>query len=402
MNTASPIYLDHNSTTPLDPAVAAAIADCWSQGYLNPASQHRAGQLARRALEKSRSSIISLLGGRSKGMDADSLVITSGGTESNNLALVGMTLAGFEQQQERHPAALPADYQVLVSAIEHPSLMGAAEYLARLGFSVQRISVDRQGRVALDHLESLLQQPTLLVSVMLANNETGVIQVIEQIAKLCQQNGVLLHTDAVQAVAKIPVHFRNLGVSALSFTAHKFNGPRGVGGLLLRHGVQLKPILFGGFQQMARRPGTEDVASVVGMEVALRLFFEHPERMDRVAALRDQLQIRLLQLIPDAVVIGGTEKRVPSTLNIAFPGIDRQAFLMAADLIGIALSTGSACASGSSETSPVLKAMRLENEVLESAVRISLGVTNTPDEIEIASCHISSIINHLRQQERRE
>lgn len=398
MKTNPLIYLDHNSTTPLDPTVAAAMVNCWSLGFLNPASQHRAGQLARRALEKSRSSIISLLGGKSKGMDADSLVVTSGGTESNNLALIGMTLAGFNKLKQQHPSALPGDYQVLVSAIEHPSLIGAAEHLARLGFLVHRISVDPRGVVSLDHLESLLQRPSLLVSVMLANNETGVIQEIQELAKLCQQYDVPFHTDAVQAVAKMPVHFRELGVSALSFTAHKFSGPRGIGGLLLRHGVPIEPILFGGFQQMARRPGTEDVAALVGMEVAMKLYFDHPDRMQRVAALRDHLQTELLVQIPDAVVIGGSAKRIPSTLNIAVPGINRQAFLMAADLVGIAISTGSACASGSSDPSPVLTAMGLENEVIESAMRISLGVANTSDEIEFAIRHISSIIKQLRQQ----
>lgn len=398
MKTDPLIYLDHNSTTPLDPAVAAAIADCWSQGFLNPASQHRAGQWARRVLEKSRSSIISMLGGKFRGMDADSLVVTSGGTESNNLALIGMTLASFEQQKQRHDSASPVDYQVLVSAIEHPSVIGAAEHLARLGFTVQRISVDPLGVVSLDHLESLLQRPTLLVSVMMANNETGVIQEIRKIAQLCQKHNVPLHTDAVQTVAKLPVHFRDLGVSALSFSAHKFNGPRGIGGLLLRHGVQIEPILFGGFQQLARRPGTEDVAALLGMEVAMKLFFDHPDRMERVAALRDDLQSRLLSQVPDAVVVGGSAKRIPSTLNISFPGINRQAFLMAADLVGIAVSTGSACASGSSEPSHVLSAMRLENGVIESAIRISLGVTNTSEEIETASRHISSIIKQLRRQ----
>jgi cysteine desulfurase len=398
MNPQPLIYLDHNSTTPLDPVVQAAIDECWSRGYFNPASQHRPGQLARKSLENSRASIVRLLGGQYQGMSNDSLVVTSGGTESNNLALIGMTLAAFEKQRLTAAATRPSDFQVLVSAVEHPSLVGAAEHLIRAGFSVVRIPVDQQGRVSLDRLSNLLERRTLLVSVMLANNETGVLLDLAGVVRVCNQFGVPVHTDAVQAVAKVPVNFRNLGVAAMSFTAHKFNGPRGIGGLLLRHGVSLQPILFGGFQQMGRRPGTEDVALLKGLEVALDLFSTKPERMQQVAVLRDRMQTRLLSEIPDAIVIGGESERVPTTLNLAFPGVNRQALLMAADLAGIAISTGSACASGSSEVSSVLMAMGLENEVIESAVRISLGVTNTAEEIELACRHISKIVKNLRQR----
>jgi cysteine desulfurase len=397
MNSEPAIYFDHNSTTPIHPEVAKVIADSYAVGYLNPASQHQFGQLARRSLEAARSSMVNLLGGQSKGMDADQLIITSGGTESNNLALIGLTLAKFEESKRLAPDSNPGDYCVLISAMEHPSVIGAAEQLARLGFSVRRIGVNQHGIVDLQQLGLLIDGQTLLVSIMLANNETGVIQPVREAAEICWRQGVWIHTDAVQAVGKIPVHFTNLGVDAISFTPHKFHGPRGIGGLLLKHGTGIQPILFGGFQQMARRPGTEDVALTLGMERALRLFVEEPEHYRRVAEFRDRLQSELAAQIPAAVVVGAAVERLPTTLNIAFPGVNRQAFLMAADLAGVAVSTGSACASGSSETSPVLLAMNLPESIAESAIRISLGATTTAVEIEIGARRISSIIKHLCQ-----
>jgi cysteine desulfurase len=392
------IYLDHHSTTPLHPQVAQVLAECYAQPFYNPASQHRAGQIARRALEDARRSIIQMLGGESQGMKSDTLILTSGGTESNNLALIGLALHAFEQRNREQPPLGAGKPSVLISAIEHPSTLGAGEQLARLGFEVQKIEVDRHGVVKLEHLESLLQSPTMLVSIMLANNETGVIQPVKQAAGICQRQGVLMHTDAVQAVGKVGVDFRDLGVAAMSFTAHKFNGPRGIGGLLLRHGVELQPTLFGGFQQMARRPGTEDVALTMGMEKSLKIFFEDPQRMDRVAQLRDQLQSELISDFPQAIVIGDKAQRLPTALNIAFPGLDRQAFVMAADIAGVAVSTGSACASGSSETSPVLRAMKLPEAVCESAIRISLGAMTTAEEIEMGAGRISNILKQLWQR----
>lgn len=390
-----PIYLDHNSTTPIDPAVIAAMQPCWEAGYLNPASQHRFGQAARRRLEQSRTAIAKMLGAVTTGMATDQLVFTSGGTESNNLALLGLATQQLSPDGPLTDSntSLP---QVLVSAIEHPSTIGAAEQLARLGFKVRMIPVDQHGVCCLDELETMIQQPTALVSLMLANNETGVVQPVAEAAAICRANNILLHTDAVQAVGKIPVNFHDLCVDALSLTAHKFNGPRGVGGLLLRHGVTPQPILFGGFQQSAIRPGTEDVALAVGMQTALELFLQQPERMLTVTALRDFLQTELMKQIPEAVVVGNNAMRLPTTLNIAFPGINRQSFLLAADIEALAVSTGSACASGSSELSPVLLAMGLPKNVIESAIRISLGVTNTRAEIEMAIARIVGLVRRLK------
>ena len=386
------IYLDHNSTSPILPQVAQAIAQAHAEQFVNPASQHRPGQTARRKIEQLRLAIAKTLGAQCEGMQTDQLIFTSGGTESNNLAILGLT-SGDNNLEDGQ--ANPK--RVLISSIEHPSVFGAAQQLVRLGYEVEKIPVDRKGVVDLAALESLLQRPAELVSIMLANNETGVIQPIQQAAEICRQRSVLIHTDAVQAVAKIPVDFGQLGVDAMSFTAHKFGGPRGVGGLLVRSGITPQPILHGGFQQSAIRPGTEDVALTAGMHRALELFIEAPDqRQQRMAELRDQLQNGLITEFDDLVVNGDGADRVPHTLNISFPGIDRQSFLLAADMAGLAISTGSACASGSSELSPVLLAMGLEKEVVEGSIRISLGVSTTPEEVAQSVTRIGKIISVFR------
>lgn len=390
------IYLDHNSTSPIDASVARVIADCYAAGYLNPASQHRPGQIARRKLEQLRRQMSAMLGARVTGMETDQLVLTSGGTESNNLALLGLAAACHRKSPINGDD--PTLGRVLVSAIEHPSIIGAAEQLSRMGYDVHRIPVDQNGVCRLDALQALVAEPTCLVSIMLANNETGVIQPIAEAAKICRDREIVFHTDAVQAVGKIPVNFLELGVDAMTFTAHKLGGPRGIGGLIIRHGVALDPILFGGFQQMAIRPGTEDVALAAGMCRSLELYFENPEtRFEHLSTLRDRLQTNLMTELPDLVVNGLNASRVPHTLNISIPGVDRQSLLLAADMAGLAISTGSACASGSSELSGVLLAMQLEKEVVAGSIRISLGVSNTEAEISESTRRIVNIIEDLRR-----
>jgi cysteine desulfurase len=390
------IYLDHNSTTPIDPSVAAVIADCHSAGYMNPASQHRPGQLARRKLEEIRRRVAEILDANCVGMQTDQLIFTSGGTESNNLAILGLV---GESAGKTSSLATPtsSSRRVLISAIEHPSVFGAAEQLVRLGFDVEKIPVDSNGVIDLDALNDLTDQPTELVSIMLANNETGVIQPVRLAADLCRQKGILIHTDAVQAVGKIPVSFQSLGVDALTFTAHKLNGPRGIGGLLLRHGVTPHPILFGGFQQTAIRPGTEDVALAAGFRQSFELFVDDlPNRSKQMSTLRLSLEQALLSRFADLVINGVGAERVPHTSNISFPGVDRQSFLMAADMSGLAISTGSACASGSSELSPVLLAMGLELPIVEGSIRISLGISTTPQEVDESVHRIAQIIKSIR------
>lgn len=387
------IYLDHNSTSPILPEVAQAISDAHARQFVNPASQHRLGQAARREIEDLRTSIAKMLGAQCDGMQTDQLIFTSGGTESNNLAVLGLASRGDTADQGGNTNSK----RVLISSVEHPSVFGAAEQLVRQGYKVEKIPVDGNCVCDLNALEEMLRQPAQLVSIMLANNETGVIEPVKAAADICRSRGVLIHTDAVQAVAKIPVDFQKLGVDAMSLTAHKFGGPRGIGGLLVRSGVTPQPILFGGFQQSAIRPGTEDVSMVAGMHRALTMYFDAPDqRYAHLAELRDQLQNGLMERFDDLVVNGGSADRVPHTLNISFRGIDRQSFLLAADMAGLAISTGSACASGSSEPSPVLLAMQLQKEVIEGSIRISLGVSTTQEEVTQSVNRIGEIISVFR------
>jgi cysteine desulfurase len=382
------IYLDHNSTTWIDPEVSAAMAECFAARMANPSSQHRLGQIARSRLEFLRTDILQMLGARTRGMQADQLIFTSGGTESNNLALIGMALDTL--------GGIPPLNRILVSAIEHPSVLEPARQLASRGFSVETIRVNSQGQVDLLDLERRLQQPARLVSVMAANHETGVLQPIQEIASLCHRYSVPVHTDAVQAVGKIPLDFSRWDVDAMSFTAHKILGPRGIGGLVLKAGFRPFPLLFGGFQQTGIRPGTEDVCLPTGLWKSLQRCLESSQsRIDHMGRLRDNMQSRLTSQC-ECVVNGANVDRLPNTLNIAFVGVNRQEMLLAADLEGVAVSTGSACASGSSERSPVLVAMGLPDNVIDSSIRISLSPLTTEDEASLAVDRLIEIVHRLR------
>ncbi len=380
----APIYLDHNSTTPIDPRVVEAMVRAWQDCGANPASQHAAGRQARRMLEEAREGIAELLGARTGGMNADRVIFTSGGTEANNLALRGLSPAAFRDQKPR----------LAISTIEHPSILATAVELERLGALVQRLPVDNQGIVQLP-----ITLNTHVASVMLANNETGIIQPVETFAAICREGDAVSHTDAVQAIGKIPVHFRELGVDAMTVAPHKFHGPLGIGALVLRHAVDLQPQLLGGFQQAGLRPGTENVALVVGFHKALDLAAgEFQERVGRMHGLRDGMERFLSDRFPDLVIVGKQAPRRLPTSCLSFPGLNRQALVMALDLAGVACSTGSACASGSSEPSPVLMAMGLPRVVVEGAIRLSLGAFSTTAEVAEASRRILNTVNHLRSR----
>ena len=383
------IYLDNNSTTPIDPRVVEAMVRVERDGLANPASQHHLGRRARRLLEEAREGIASLLGADVTSFHADQLIFTSGGTEANNLALFGLSAARQASTSDRS--------QVIVSAIEHPSVLESAKVLEGRGCPVVRLGVSTDGVVDEQALQAALQQPTAIVSVMLANHETGVLQPVERLASLCSIANVPMHTDAVQAVGKHPVNFRALKVSALTLTAHKFHGPPGIGALLLRNDSKLEPTLFGGFQQGGLRPGTEPVALAIGFHEALRLaHVEQQERVERMARLRDELARALREAFPDLLGAGEDSLRLPHTLNLALPGINRQALLMALDMAGVACSTGSACASGSSEPSPVLTAMGLPQHAIEGAIRLSLSAVTTDLQAAEAVQRIVRCANTLR------
>jgi cysteine desulfurase len=379
------IYLDYAATTPLAPQVVDGINTTMQMGHYNPASQHRAGRAWRKILESERELVASMLGANTEGMHADRLVFTSGGTEANNLALLG--LAG------REPC------RVLVSAIEHPSVMGAAEELLRRGFTVQKIRVDTSGVLSLDHLRELLQQsPTpKLVSVMLGNNETGVLQPVAEVARHCHEHGALVHTDAVQAVGKRPVSFTELGIDAMTVAAHKIYGPVGIGALLLHHDTKIEPQLFGGFQQGGIRPGTESFVLAVGFRDALQLVTqEDPDHGARLGQLRQSFESQLQEELDQVVINSESAERLPHISNVAFLGVDRQQLFLALDFAGVYCSTGSACASGSSEPSPVLQAMGLSDDVIASSLRFSFGSPTTPTQIDEAAQRIVGCIKDLR------
>lgn len=382
----TPIYLDNNATTPTHPEVIAAMTQVLRAGLGNPSSQHGAGRRARRVLEDARSEIGRWLGARTTGMDADQVIFTSGGTEANNLALRGLIRR-------------PTD-RILVSAIEHPSVTATAESLRIQRAAVSSIPVTKQGVVDLSALERQLRDaPTALVSVMLGNNETGILQPVSDVVRLCRHHGALIHTDAVQAVGKIAVDFRELGVDAMTVSAHKFHGPIGVGVLVVRAGVRVEPVLLGGFQQAGLRPGTESAGLAVGMARALQEWdSERGTRPLRLGKLRDDFELGLKRELPEIVVHGAEVDRLPHTSCIGFPGLDRQALLMAFDLAGVACSTGSACASGSSQRSPVLVAMGAPEPVLDGSLRFSFSVFNTANEVREAVHRISRIVKDLRQR----
>lgn len=382
-----PIYLDHNATTPVRAEVVEAMARCWREAPANPASQHRWGQAARRRLEQLREGIATLLGANPTGTPPDRVLFTSGGTEANNLAIRGIAQARSPQE--------PA--QLVISAIEHPSVLEPAEALLEQGWRLDCLGVDTTGVVRTTELPNLLSQQTALVSVMLANHDTGVVQPVAEVARLCRERGVPLHSDAVQAAGKWPIGFRELGVSALSIAAHKFRGPLGIGALIVRGDLTLKPTLFGGSQQWGLRPGTESLPLVVGMYTALELWQqEQQELAERMIRLRGQFERGLARSLEGIVIHGEAAPRLPQTSNVAFLGVDAQIVLMALDLAGIACSLGAACSSGSAEPSPTLLAMGLPRATVDSSLRFSLGATTTPAEIDEAVRRIVSVVGQLR------
>lgn len=371
------IYLDNNATTPLLPAVWESMRPYLTEVFGNPASAHAIGRRARRALEDARESLAAHLGAQT-----DEVHFTSGATEANNLALFGM-------------CGDPPGH-LLASPIEHPSVAEPLRRLAESGFTLDTLSVDGQGRIRADALTPRLRPDTRLVAVMLANHETGARQPIRHLTETLAGRA-RFHCDATQAVGKVPVHFHDLGVDTLALSAHKIHGPKGIGALLIRRGVPLRPRTWGGHQQHSRRPGTEPVALAVGLACAL----EHAcqEMNDRCARVR-QLRQRFLDCLnaeAAPIVLNGPDDGIPHTINLSFPGVKADLLLMNLDLAGVACSTGSACSSGSLLPSPVLQAMGVPNAVLHSAMRFSLSPLLTVDDIDEASRRIAAVVARLRR-----
>lgn len=380
------IYLDHNATTPIHPDVVEAMRLCYSQALANPASQHRPGQQTRKLLEDARERIAEILGAQLYGPQADRLIFTGSATQANNLAILGIARASG-----------PEPGQVIISAAEHSSVIEPAEYLLEHGWDYDGLPVTPQGVVRAEMLPGLLTDKARLVSVSLGNHETGVLQPVARLAEMCNQAGVLLHTDAVQVVGKLPVAFRALGVAAMTIGAHKFRGPVGIGALILRHDVKLEPLCFGGPHEQALWPGTPAVVLAVGMCTALELWQrEHEAHLRHLTALRDRFEASLRAAAPEVIVHGSGAERLPQTSSVAFPGVDAQMMLLALDSAGVACSVGAACSSGSTELSPTLRAMGLPTEIVAASLRFSFGATNTLEEIDEAVRRIVHVYGQLR------
>lgn len=359
------IYLDNNATTQLAPEVAEAMRPYLDSRYGNASSQHAEGRLARRALEEARELVAGLLDAR-----PEQVIFTSGGTEANNLAIFGL-------------AANPPG-GVITSTIEHPSVLGCFDRLERRGFHVARVPVEHDAVIDCDQFEALLTPDTRLAAIMLANNEVGTIEDVRSLASAARRHGVLFHTDAVQAVGRVPVSFRSLGVHSLSLSAHKFHGPVGIGALLVDDKPRLAPVLTGGHQEFGVRPGTEPVALAVGLACALKLAADTMAvDVKRIASLRYALKQRLMTNL-NCYTNGCDEQCVPNTLNVRFADLDAQSLVMAFDLAGLACSTGSACSSGAATPSHVLLAMGLTECESRSSVRFSLSRYTTADDIDRA------------------
>jgi len=361
------IYLDYNATTPIALEVAAAMQRYLAEAYGNPSSLHWAGLPARDAVERARSQVAALLA-----CDATEIVFTSGGTEANNHAIKGVFFS-TESRAISHP-------HVITTQVEHPAVLEPCRFLEKLGADVSRLPVDRFGTVDPDDVRKAIRPETILVSVMHANNEVGTIQPIEEIARIAREHGVLCHTDAAQSVGKIEVDAEALGVDLLTVAGHKLYGPKGVGALFVREGLELEPLMHGAGHEAGRRGGTENVLEVVGLGTACELakqWIDHPETL----RLRDRFWHELHERFRDSVVLNGhPERRLPNTLNVSFIGQVGAELL--ARMPQLAASTGSACHAGSTSISPVLAAMGVSHEVGMGSLRFSLGRTTTADEID--------------------
>ena len=371
------IYLDHNATTPIASEAAESMMPILENEFGNPSSPYSLGTRARERLEKSRDQVAQLLGCASH-----EVIFTSGGTESNNAVLKG--IIDFKR---------PKDFHLITSAIEHPAILNPALFLEELGVQVTLLSVDRFGRVNPDDVRQAIRSNTCLISVMLANNETGTLQPVQKISQIARKHGIPLHTDAAQAVGKIPVNAHELGVDFLSVAGHKLYGPKGIGALFIREGRDLCPLIHGAGQEMGRRPGTENVILSVGLGVACVLARERlSEEMEQMRALRSQLEKRLFGGIDGLVLNGHPTERLPNTLNISVPGIEGKKILDG--LPTVLASTGAACHDRSVALSHVLSAMGVAPEVGMGTLRLTVGRSNTHEQIEEAA---ELIINRIKK-----
>jgi len=372
------VYLDNNASTPLLPEVLEAMLPYFAERFGNASSIHHYGQETRAAVENARESVANLLGCR-----ASEIVFTSGGTEADNLAISGL--------------ARPGDH-VITSSIEHHAVLHASNHLEETGCEVTYVPVDGRGLLDPSDVRRALRPSTKLISIMMANNETGVLQPVEDIGKVAAEAGILFHTDAVQAAGKVPIDVARIGCHALSISGHKMHAPQGVGALYVRKGTRLRPLFYGGRHERSRRAGTENVPGIVAIGEAARLAKTALGGDDNeIAALRDRLEQGILAQIGDAGVNGGGAPRTPNTTNIHFDDIEGEAIVIALDLKGLAVSTGAACSSGAIEPSHVLLAMGLRPDQVRASVRFSLGKQTTAEDVDFAMALVPGTIARLRE-----
>lgn len=378
---SSVVYFDNNATTRLAPEILEAMHPYLTDLYGNPSSIHRFGSQVAQKIERAREQVAALLGAA----DPVEVIFTSCGTESDNAAIRGMLEA---RPDKRH---------IVTTQVEHPAVFGLCQHLEKKGYRVTWLAVDSDGMLDLGELKESLTDETALVSIMFANNETGVIFPVDAIGEIVRARGIPFHVDAVQVAGKIPLSLKKSPIDLLTISGHKFHGPKGVGALYVRRGITFHPLMIGGHQERSRRAGTENVAGIVGMGRAAELSLQHlDEEASRVRGLRDLLERSLVESCPGARVNGHREKRIPNTLNVSFEYLEGEAVLVLLDQYGICASTGSACTAGSVEPSHVLRAMGVPPNWLQGAVRFSLSRYNTEEEVRYVADKVPLVIERLR------
>jgi cysteine desulfurase len=373
------VYLDNNATTPVLPEVYAAMRPYFDEHFGNASSIHSYGQATRAAVESARESVAALLGCR-----ASEIVFTSGGTEADNLAIAGL---------------VSAEDHVITSSVEHHAVLHACKHLAETGFDLTFLPVDGRGLVDPEDVRRALRPNTKLISIMMANNETGVLQPVEEIGKIAAEAGVLFHTDAVQAAGKVAIDITRIGCQALSISGHKMHAPQGVGALYIKKGTSVQPLFHGGRHERSRRAGTENVPGIVALGKAAELARHGLAHEDdqKITAMRDRLEQGILAAVEETSVNGSGAPRVPNTSNIRFDHIEGESLVIALDLKGLAVSTGAACSSGAIEPSHVLIAMGLSKDQARSSIRFSLGKQTTDEDIDFALSLVPESVARLRE-----
>jgi cysteine desulfurase len=375
------IYVDNNATTKVAPEVLEEMLPYFNEYYGNPSSMHTFGGMVEHKIVEARERLAKLLGA-----SPEEIIFNSCGTESDSTAIRAAILSN------------PRKKHIVTSRVEHPAVKNLYEYLSKNGYRATFVPVDRKGRLDLDYLYKNLDEDTAIVSIMWANNESGVIFPIEEIGRVLKEKGIVFHTDAVQAVGKIPIDLKNTAVDMLSISGHKLHGPKGVGALYVRKGTKYSPFLIGGHQEKGRRGGTENVASIIGLGKASELAAANlSDESIRVKPLRDKLEAELLNRIPNSMVNGDRDNRLPNTTSIAFEYVEGEAILLMMDEFGICASSGSACTSGSLEPSHVLRAMGVPFTAAHGSIRFSLSVYNTEEEIDVIIEKLPPIIERLRE-----